>query len=79
MGDEAVGRDTRGGLNEAALARRDKEDLGGAGPTGAEALGPGAGRGETGSGTPGDTGDLGGGGTDARAGGTASPGGEGRA
>jgi hypothetical protein len=42
-------------------------------PTGGETLGAGAGRGEPGSGTPGDSGDLGGGGAEGTMHGSASP------
>ena len=48
-------------------------------PTGGESIGQGAGRGEAGSGTPGDKGDLGGGGGGTGPQGTASPGSAGRA
>jgi hypothetical protein len=48
-------------------------------PTGGETIGTGAGRGEPGSGTPGDKGDLGGGGAEGTMHGTVSPGGDGRA
>jgi hypothetical protein len=47
--------------------------------TGAEAVGSGAGRGEVGSGTPADTGELGGGGGGTGPAGTARPGGDSRA
>ena len=48
------------------------------GRTGGEALGGGSGRGETGSGTPGDRGDLGGGGGALKQGGGTGPGGTAR-
>jgi hypothetical protein len=64
--------------DEAAKAQSGAEHPSG-GPTGAEAIGQGAGRGEIGSGTPGDKGDLGGGDVGRSPSGTASPGGEGRA
>lgn len=48
-------------------------------PTGGEAIGQGAGRGEAGSGTPGDKGDLGGGEAGTGPEGTAGPGGTGHA
>lgn len=64
--------------DEAAEREPGAERLSG-GPTGAEALGAGAGRGAIGSGTAGDKGDLGGGGAEKGTHATASPGGEGRA
>lgn len=71
--------DASGALaDEAAKAQPGAERLGG-GPTGAEAIGQGAARGDIGSGTPGDKGDLGGGDVGRSPSGTASPGGEGRA
>ncbi|HEX8514405.1 MAG TPA: hypothetical protein VF688_15020 [Allosphingosinicella sp.] len=71
--------DASGALaDEAAKAQPGAERLSGGG-TGAEAIGQGAGRGEIGSGTPGDKGDLGGGDFGRSPTGTASPGGEGRA
>jgi hypothetical protein len=64
--------------DEAAKAEPGAERLSG-GPSGAEAIGAGAGRRDTGSLTPGDKGDLGGGDTGRSPTGTASAGGEGRA
>ena len=72
------------GTADGALADAASDDEPGAerlsgGPSGAEAIGQGARRGETGSGTRADTGDLGGGGGGTGPAGTASPGGGGRA
>lgn len=74
----ALGEASGALADSAANARPGAERLG-AGPSGAEATGQGAGRGEIGSGTPGDRGDLGGGEFGRNPGGTARPGGEGRA
>ena len=68
-----------GTLADAAAQAQGGAERLSAGPTGGEAIGAGATRGETGSGTPGDTGDLGGGGAEGTMQGTASPGGDGRA
>ena len=68
-----------GALADAASDRPSGPERLSGGPTGAEAIGQGARRGETGSGTPGGGGDLGGGGGGTGPAGTASPGGEGRA
>jgi hypothetical protein len=71
--------DASGALaDEAAKPQPGAERLSG-GTTGAEAIGQGTGRAATGSGTPGDKGDLGGGDVGRSPGGTASPGGDGRA
>jgi hypothetical protein len=61
-----------GALADAAAAAGEggRERQHGAGPTGAEAIGQGAGRGEPGSGTPGDRGETGGGGPPGLHGGT---------
>jgi hypothetical protein len=68
-----------GSLADEAAAREPGAERLSGGPTGAEALGAGAGRGEVGAGTPSDKGDLGGGGAEKGVHATASPGGEGRA
>jgi hypothetical protein len=68
-----------GTLADAAAQAQPGGDRLGTVPTGGETLGGGAGRDEPGSGTPGDTGDLGGGGAEGTVQGTASPGGDGRA
>jgi hypothetical protein len=68
-----------GTLADAAVARQGGAERLSGGSTGAEAIHQGAGRGDVGSGTPGDKGDLGGGGGGTGTAGTASPGGEGRA
>jgi hypothetical protein len=62
----------------AAQAEPGAERLSG-GPAGGETLGAGAGRGDVGSGTPADRGDLGGGGAEGSTLASASPGGDGRA
>ncbi|MEA3009404.1 MAG: hypothetical protein QOJ91_1096 [Sphingomonadales bacterium] len=72
----ALGEGSGALADSAANARPGAERLGG-GPLGAESIGQGVGRGEIGSGTPGDKGDLGGGDVGRSPGATASPGGEG--
>ena len=74
----ALGR-VDGTLADAAAQAQGGAERLGAGLTGGETIGAGAGRGETGSGTPADTGDLGGGGAEGTLHGAASPGGDGRA
>jgi hypothetical protein len=69
-----------GSLADAAAGREPGAERPRGGPTGAEAIGQGAGRGDPGSGTPGDRGETGGGGPAGQQGGTgpegsASPGG----
>ncbi|HEX8125449.1 MAG TPA: hypothetical protein VF548_07700 [Allosphingosinicella sp.] len=71
--------DASGALADEAAKRQPGAERVAGGPTGAEAIGQGAGRGDIGSGTPGDKGDLGGGDVGRSPGGTASPGGDGRA
>jgi hypothetical protein len=68
-----------GTLADAAAQAQPGAERLSAGPTGGESIGTGAGRGEVGSGTPRDTGELGGGGAEGTVHGTASPGGDGRA
>jgi hypothetical protein len=66
--------ETPGALADAAAqAQAGPERLSGD-PAGGETLGAGAARGDIGSGTPSDTGDLGGGGAEGSVSGTASPG-----
>ncbi len=73
-GDAVGGHDEDGEL--AGRRPVERSSVPGAGPTGAEAIGQGAGRGTTGSGTPSDKSGLGGGGMGPR--GTAGPGGDNR-
>jgi hypothetical protein len=67
-----------GALADESSAREPGAERLSGGPVGGEALGTGAGRGEPGSGTQNDTGDLGGGGAEKGPTGTAKPGGDGR-
>ncbi|HEX9964896.1 MAG TPA: hypothetical protein VGB04_07915 [Allosphingosinicella sp.] len=71
--------DASGALADEAANRQPGAERLSGGVTGAEAIGQGAARGDIGSGTPGDKGDLGGGDVGRSPSGTASPGGEGRA
>jgi hypothetical protein len=68
-----------GTLADAAAQAQPGAERLSAGPTGGEAVGAGAARGEVGSGTRGDKGDLGGGGAEGTMHGASSPGGDGRA
>src|SRR5437868_3862392 len=60
-GEAAALGDADGSLADAASATEPGAERLSVGPTGGETFGAGAGRGEVGSGTPGDKGDLGGG------------------
>ncbi len=71
--------DASGSLADAAAAAEPGAERLSAGPTGAEAIHQGVGRGDAGSGTPGDKGDLGGVGLATNSGGAARPGGSGNA